>query len=499
MLACRYCDESLGWATEYCPFCGKSHPVVVMKEQMPLPALDTPTMAVTLTKGKATSPSGANDRNRVPSSEESPFTHQPQQAATLPLSCEQPLSPPGPDARSRAHLWVGGLGLAGVLFCVGAGWHYLHRSDQDSRGRSPSNTGVRFIAAPAQPHLPARAVSPPTEPARVIAPTVSPPVTVPDPANTSVAPGSPGGIWAPQSSDPDDDKWRQVVRSGSCDAYHEYDRSFVDGRHAAEAREHLLKCVEQERRQRGLGFVESYYGSLGHANCDVLSAMWVDPPARLCDLVNNTGGFIVHDKKLVSMTNDEAVIYVDVEGRNRSEDSRPWQGCLDLAWRGNDWKLVHQHAEDSGPCAGSTAQGSTRPDAATSSPGAVIAQPTPHPLPPRVREEGGKTPESVRGTQPSMWQADWGNNIRAIARSIPCAVSDFKDQGYRYSLSVDIPESRLRTPAEAWNISAGRAQTVQGCWFIREDGLAHAKMRRKKDAKVWEDDYNFDDGSWHSR
>ena len=45
---------------------------------------------------------------------------------------------------------------------------------------------------------------------------------------------------------------------------------------------------------------------------------------------------------------------------------------------------------------------------------------------------------------------------------------------------------------------SGRAQTVEGCWFKKGDGLVHAKMRRKKDGKTWEQELNFNDGSWAS-
>lgn len=98
--------------------------------------------------------------------------------------------------------------------------------------------------------------------------------------------------------------------------------------------------------------------------------------------------------------------------------------------------------------------------------------------------------------QPPQWYSDWGNEIRASALTAPCSVSDFAAQGYRYALSVDIPLARLGSATEAWAISDGRAETVHGCWFQKSDGLVHVKMRRKKDGKVWEQDLNFQDGSW---
>ena len=96
----------------------------------------------------------------------------------------------------------------------------------------------------------------------------------------------------------------------------------------------------------------------------------------------------------------------------------------------------------------------------------------------------------------SAWHSDWGNDIRATALTLPCAVTDFQRQGYRHALTVDIPASRVGNAMEAWAIGQGRAVTVQGCWFQKSDGRVHAKMRRKKDGKVWEQDFNFQDGSW---
>ena len=50
MLECRYCDRPLGWATEYCPFCGKAQPIAAAAgppsapapETAPIPALPKP-------------------------------------------------------------------------------------------------------------------------------------------------------------------------------------------------------------------------------------------------------------------------------------------------------------------------------------------------------------------------------------------------------------------------------------------------------------------------
>jgi clan AA aspartic protease (TIGR02281 family) len=96
------------------------------------------------------------------------------------------------------------------------------------------------------------------------------------------------------------------------------------------------------------------------------------------------------------------------------------------------------------------------------------------------------------------WRSDWGHGIRATARTSDCPVDEFSAQGYAYALEVDIPQSRLKKAGDAWGVAEGRALTVRGCWFMKSDGLAHAKMRRKKDGKVWEQDLNFEDGSWTS-
>lgn len=99
-------------------------------------------------------------------------------------------------------------------------------------------------------------------------------------------------------------------------------------------------------------------------------------------------------------------------------------------------------------------------------------------------------------TRRAEWQADWGNGISAIARETPCTVKQFKEQGYQFLLSVDIPAARVRKQGDAYQIAGDRAETVKGCWFRKDDGLVHAKMIRKKDGKQWEQDLNFSDGSW---
>jgi len=51
MLACRFCNESLGWATRFCPFCGKPDPAVVVERPRPAAAAKAAPLVVALTKG----------------------------------------------------------------------------------------------------------------------------------------------------------------------------------------------------------------------------------------------------------------------------------------------------------------------------------------------------------------------------------------------------------------------------------------------------------------
>ncbi len=67
------------------------------------------------------------------------------------------------------------------------------------------------------------------------------------------------------------------------------------------------------------------------------------------------------------------------------------------------------------------------------------------------------------------------------------------------SISVSIPIERMKNPTEAWYLSGGRAITVIGCWFKKEDGLAHTILKRKKDGKTWEEDLNFSDQQWTAK
>lgn len=107
-----------------------------------------------------------------------------------------------------------------------------------------------------------------------------------------------------------------------------------------------------------------------------------------------------------------------------------------------------------------------------------------------------KPRHSLPKGQTSVWKSDWGNSILAAATTMACPDTEFSGEGYGYALFVSIPVARLKQDADAWHQANGRAITVIGCWFTKTDGLAHAKMRRKKDGKIWEQDLNFADGSW---
>lgn len=120
-----------------------------------------------------------------------------------------------------------------------------------------------------------------------------------------------------------------------------------------------------------------------------------------------------------------------------------------------------------------------------------------------ILSDSGVNPPAPPPQQPakpagasSGWMAAWENDVRAIGRKLECPVGEFADQGYKYAFVIDIPAARLKTPAEAWTQANGRAVTIMGCWFKNTQGLAHAKLRRKKDGKTWEQDFNFADGTW---
>jgi hypothetical protein len=98
-----------------------------------------------------------------------------------------------------------------------------------------------------------------------------------------------------------------------------------------------------------------------------------------------------------------------------------------------------------------------------------------------------------------VWTTDWGNDVIGLVTTEPCHVAELTNQGYVYAISSSIPLARLKHNADAWQIIGDRAITVIGCWFKKDTnntGLIHAKFKRKKDDKIWEDDFNLADGSW---
>ncbi len=98
-----------------------------------------------------------------------------------------------------------------------------------------------------------------------------------------------------------------------------------------------------------------------------------------------------------------------------------------------------------------------------------------------------------------IWTADWDNDIIGSVTTEPCHLPELTNQGYVYALSSSIPLARLKHNSDAWRIIGDRATTVLGCWFKKDTnntGLIHAKFKRKKDDKIWEDDLNLADGSW---
>ena len=95
------------------------------------------------------------------------------------------------------------------------------------------------------------------------------------------------------------------------------------------------------------------------------------------------------------------------------------------------------------------------------------------------------------------WTRNWGNEVISTVVTEPCQISEFINQGYTYSISSSIPIARLKQKNDAWQISGDTAITVLGCWS-KNDELIHAKLRRKKDGKTWEQDFKLDDGNWIS-
>lgn len=106
-------------------------------------------------------------------------------------------------------------------------------------------------------------------------------------------------------------------------------------------------------------------------------------------------------------------------------------------------------------------------------------------------------PSNILGA--TLYQADWGNDIQAVLTQSPCQDSEFINQGYQYAVDSSIPVRKMKRPTDAFYQHENRAYTVRGCWFKKDDGLLHAKMRRKHDNKVWELDLNLNDGAWNTK
>lgn len=94
------------------------------------------------------------------------------------------------------------------------------------------------------------------------------------------------------------------------------------------------------------------------------------------------------------------------------------------------------------------------------------------------------------------WKSDWGSGIVAVATKNPCPLKSFEGEGFLYNLDVSLPSSRIKQKSDAWKIIAGRAVTVQGCWYSIDGPHVKVKMNRKRDHKEWEQQLNFEDGSW---
>lgn len=93
-------------------------------------------------------------------------------------------------------------------------------------------------------------------------------------------------------------------------------------------------------------------------------------------------------------------------------------------------------------------------------------------------------------------ESDWGSNIMARFRKTECPLKEFRDQGYLYQFTTDVPESTVKGLNDTYNVSKGRGVTQLGCWFVKKGTLAHVKMRRKKDGRIWEKDLDTAGGGW---
>ncbi len=98
-----------------------------------------------------------------------------------------------------------------------------------------------------------------------------------------------------------------------------------------------------------------------------------------------------------------------------------------------------------------------------------------------------------------FWTADWGNDIRAALSKAHCKDQALLSEGYEYRSYSSLPISKIPKSSHAWYTFDDRAVTVSGCWIHKGDGLAHFKMKRKKDGKIFEQDINLKDGSWEAR
>jgi gag-polyprotein putative aspartyl protease len=93
-------------------------------------------------------------------------------------------------------------------------------------------------------------------------------------------------------------------------------------------------------------------------------------------------------------------------------------------------------------------------------------------------------------------ESDWGSDIRARFRKTECPLKEFRAQGYLYQITTDVPESKTKGLVDTYNVSKGRAVTQLGCWFAKRGTLAHVKMRRKRDGRIWEKDLDTAGGGW---
>lgn len=118
---------------------------------------------------------------------------------------------------------------------------------------------------------------------------------------------------------------------------------------------------------------------------------------------------------------------------------------------------------------------------------------------PALKAQQSEPELTIKTDKNKTWTGDWGNGIIATVSSQPCGNIQLTNEDYDYLMTVSIPVTRLKNPADAWQVLDDRAVTITGCWSKRDWNMIHAKLTRKKGNKTWEQDFKLDDGNWTSQ